>query len=56
MPTDMILSKRTELEEIAWSTFFIFTYNVKRTIGKTKNAAEMWTKLQAKYVTKIIFK
>lgn len=52
---EMSVTKRTELEEIAWSTIFLYlSNNVNRSIGETKTAEELWTKLKAKYEPKTI--
>ncbi|XP_022881005.1 uncharacterized protein LOC111398320 [Olea europaea var. sylvestris] len=54
-PQDMNPTRKAELEEIAWSTIFLYlSENVIRTIGETKTASELWTKLEKQYVTKTI--
>lgn len=41
-PVEMSVSKRTELEEIAWSTIFLYlSDNVIRCIGEIKTAKEL---------------
>lgn len=48
-------AKKTKLEEITWNAIFLYLFeNVIRIIGETKIAAELWTKLRAHYVTKIV--
>ncbi|XP_022895327.1 uncharacterized protein LOC111409515 [Olea europaea var. sylvestris] len=54
-PAEMSAGKKTELEEIAWSTIFLYiSDSVIRTIGETKTAEELWTKLKAQYEPKTI--
>lgn len=52
-PIDMISAKKSELEEVAWCTIFLYLFeNVIKAMGETKVASELWTKLQSKYMIK----
>lgn len=54
-PAEMFVAKRSELEEITWSTIFLYlSDNVIRCIGETKTAEKLWTKLKAQYELKIV--
>lgn len=54
-PPEMTTAKKIELDETAWSTIFLYlSDNVIRTIGETKTATELWTKLTSQYMTKTI--
>ncbi|XP_022855577.1 uncharacterized protein LOC111376806 [Olea europaea var. sylvestris] len=54
-PAELPPGRRTELEETAWSSIFLYlSNNVIRTIGETKTTSELWNKLKAQYEPKTV--